>query len=148
LIVRRVREKQPIKLTVEYVHDPNALEAWFRLLDALLRFHLRRRSTPETTLTMSDIRVDGRKAGELVQVPSGGALSCGTTFPEITPQIKAKSGNVNQKVAHMSFDPTPEPKIIRPRKRFRAIAADSEKWGDRGDLNPRPPRSQRGALTS
>lgn len=122
---------RPIKLTVEYVHDPSALEAWFRLLDALLRVDLRRYSTSETALTTSDLRDDGRKAGELVQVPLGGPLSYGTTFPAIMPQIKAKSRNVNQEVAPMSIDPALELKIIRPRKRFRAIAADFEEWGPR-----------------
>lgn len=31
---------------------------------------------------------------------------------------------------------------------FLAEKPQKENWGDRGDLNPRPPRSQRGALTS
>ena len=73
LIGRRVWEKQPIKLTVKYVYDPNALEGWFRLIDALLRVDLRRHLTSETALTASDLRDDDRKAEELVQVPSGGA---------------------------------------------------------------------------
>jgi hypothetical protein len=57
-------------------------------------------------------------------------------FRQFAPEVQA---------LHKRLEP---PKTPKNQGEWEALYARNKNWGDRGDLNPRPPRSQRGALTS
>jgi site-specific DNA recombinase len=75
-------------------------------------------------------------------------------LPKRLPELffSMKPENRRHVVTVVSLNPTMTGKTITTTYQtpwcYIPKKAEKENWGDRGDLNPRPPRSQRGALTS